>query len=468
MALRKVFHPRNFHFKRPSLARILLTATGIVTFSSALAVSTLFESKNGAAEPLHYNEFWRQERYEDFQGWTRNGIALHGTGSNVSLLLAPGTLADCNADVIAGGTVQYDHQAGLCLGHDPYEPGTYGQHHSNYYNGGDFYFGTLTSPIHVPHQPITTLIPSWNASTPPNTWLELQLRVRQGEHWSKWYSMGIWAGKESTITRHTVDQQRDANGTVATDTFTVLGQPANAYQLRVTLFSNTAGLSPVLWRVYAIASADAEHPAEPFLSSDEEAWGMDLEVPQHSQMLAAYSTPTPYGQGNVWCSPTSLSMLLAYWAEVLHRPDLLERVPTMAAHVYDATYEGTGNWPFNMAYAAEFNLRAYITRMYSFNQVEKWIQAGVPLAISISYGTHQLPNSPIPSTPAGHLLVVRGFTANGDVITNDPVASTNEAVQITYNRYDLAQAWLNGSHGLVYVVYPENWPVPESDQSLCW
>jgi hypothetical protein len=117
---------------------------------------------------------------------------------------------------------------------------------------------------------------------------------------------------------------------------------------------------------------------------------------------------------------------------------------------------------------AEFGLRAFVTRMYSFNQIEQWIQAGVPLAISITYGEHELPNSPIPSTPSGHLLVVRGFAINGDVITNDPAAPTDASVQIIYNRYDLAQVWLNGSHGLVYVIYPENWPVPDSNQSGCW
>ncbi len=461
-----VFRPHFSYFKRASLARKLLATTGTLTFLSALAVANLFEHKHESGEKLHYNEFWSQDRFEDFQDWTRNGVALHGIGSNVSLLLAPGTQTHCTDEVIAEGVVQCDKQAGLCHGHDPHEPGSYHRH--NYYNGGDFYYGTLTSPVHLPKQPITTLIPSWNASTPPGTWLELQVRVRQKEVWSNWYSLGIWAGKNSVITRHSVEEQRDAHGMVATDTFQVNGQPANAYQIRVTLFSVTPGLSPVLWRIYSIASKDGVHPAEPFLSSDEKAWGLDLTVPQYSQMRAEYSSQTAYGRGDSWCSPASVCMMLAYWAEVLQRPDLLQTLPEAAARVYDATYEGTGNWPFTMAYAAEFGLRAYVTRMYSFNQVEKWIQAGIPLAISITYEENKLPNSPILSTPAGHLLVVRGFTTNGDVITNDPAAATDAAVQIIYNRYDLAQAWLTGSHGLVYIVYPENWPLPESKQSGCW
>jgi len=461
------FRPHFSHRKRSWLARMLLTTTGFLTFFSAFAaVANLFAYGDEAEEAQHYNEFWRQDRYEDFLRWRREGVALHGIANNVSLLLAPGTPANCCEAVIADEKAFYDAQEGLCHGRDPYEAGTYHQH--NYYNGGDFYFGSLTSPVQRPKQPITTLISSWNASTPPRTWLELQVRVLQGEQWSKWYSLGIWAGKDSTITRHSVDDQGDANGMVATDTYQVRGQHASAYQVRVTLFSVTPGLSPVLWRIYTIASTDAMHAAEPFLSSDEEAWGLDLTVPQRSQMLPEYRELTAYGRGSDWCSPASICMILAYWAEVLQRPDLQQAIPEAAARIYDATYEGTGNWPFNTAYVAEFGLRAFLTRMYSFNQVEQWIQAGVPLAISITYGEHKLPNSPIPSTPSGHLLIVRGFTTNGDVITNDPAAPTDASVQIIYNRYDLAQVWLNGSHGLVYIIYPENWPVPDSNQLGCW
>jgi hypothetical protein len=462
-----LFRPRTL-FKRSSLARTLLATAGTLSFLSALAATSLFEQHSEPEETHHYNEFWRQERFEDFQSWTRNGVALHGVGSNVSLLLVAHQQATCDdSTLVAGGKVRYDTQAGLCQGQDPYEPRSYKQG-INYYNGGSFYFGTLTSPVHSPQQPITTLIPSWNASTPPGTWLEFQARLLQGDEWSTWYSLGIWAGKESAITRHSVDQQDNARARVSTDTLQVCSQPAKAYQLRISLFSSSAGLSPVLWRVYALASTDAKHAAEPLLSSDEEAWGTDLMVPQYSQMLPAFEKQTSYGKGDGWCSPTSVCMLLGYWSEVLQRPDLRQRIPDVAARVYDATYGGTGNWPFNTAYAAEFDLHAYVTRMYSFIQVEKWIQAGVPLAISIAYEENELPGAPIPRTPDGHLLVVRGFTANGDVITNDPAASSDKQVQIVYNRYDLTQAWLNGSHGLVYIIYPSNWPIPDSHQHRCW
>ena len=74
------------------------------------------------------------------------------------------------------------------------------------------------------------------------------------------------------------------------------------------------------------------------------AWGTTLAVPERSQMVY------PNG-GPVWCSPTSTSMVMAYWSEKLGEPALNRPVPEVAAAVYDVVYRGNGNWPFNTAYA---------------------------------------------------------------------------------------------------------------------
>jgi len=196
-------------------------------------------------------------------------------------------------------------------------------------------------------------------------------------------------------------------------------------------------------------------------------WGTNLPVPQRSQMLKKYKGLGYGGGGEVWCSPTSTSMVMAYWSNVLGQPDLDQSVPDAAAGTYDFTYRGTGNWPFNTGYAAEFGLRAFVTRMYSMSQIEQWIKVGVPIVISVSYKKGQLPGSPIPGT-AGHLLLVRGFAENGDVITNDPAAAGDDGVQITYNRADLEHVWLHGSNGTVYVLYPEDWQTPTVDVLGSW
>jgi hypothetical protein len=58
-------------------------------------------------------------------------------------------------------------------------------------------------------------------------------------------------------------------------------------------------------------------------------------VPARSQMVY------PDG-GEAWCSSTSLSMAMAYWADKTGEKKLDQSVPNVARSTYDHVYEGTG------------------------------------------------------------------------------------------------------------------------------
>lgn len=457
----------------PEIPRALLTLSGcllsrvfIVPLLLAPLVSVV---TTDAATPdilnLQYGELWRQETSTDFKQWTMNGVAIQQAEDHVAAKFTPSRSAlNCSSVAIDGGAASYDVKSGLCAGVDPYPPGSY-EKHLNYYNGSSFYFGTLVSPMHATTEPITTVISSWNAATPAGSWIEGHIRVLQAKTWSHWYILPIWASDFSTIHRHSVDGQTDAAGSVDTDTFHTVGQPATAYQLSYTLLSTSPTGSPSLRRISTIASNEAQH--FPLVPADASVWGKKLPVPQRSQRLKKYRDLGFGGGGEVWCSPTSTSMVMAYWSHVLAQHDLHQTIPDAAAGTYDFTYQGTGNWPFNTAYAARYGLRTFVTRMYSMSQIEQWIKVGVPIVISIAYQEGELPGSPIPSS-TGHLLVVRGFTPRGDVITNDPAAATNAAVEVTYPRAALEQVWQKYSHGTVYIMYPEEWPTPTVDKLGSW
>ena len=47
-----------------------------------------------------------------------------------------------------------------------------------------------------------------------------------------------------------------------------------------------------------------------------------------------------------------------------------------AMHTYDAHVQGTGNWPFNAAYAASSGLDADVTQLHSLAEAEQFISAG--------------------------------------------------------------------------------------------
>jgi hypothetical protein len=130
-----------------------------------------------------------------------------------------------------------------------------------------------------------------------------------------------------------------------------------------------------------------------------------------------------------------------------------------ARHVYDYRYDGAGNWPFNTAYAGTLGLDAYVTRLRSLREAERYIKKGIPLAASVAYGSGELDGAPINSTN-GHLMVIRGFTKAGDVIVNDPAASSRRSVRRIYDRSQFENAWIPATGGVVYVMRPPGTPLP--------
>ena len=127
--------------------------------------------------------------------------------------------------------------------------------------------------------------------------------------------------------------------------------------------------------------------------------------------------------------------------------------------MYDPVYDGYGNWSFNTAYAAAQGLDAYVACFDDLAQLESWIAAGVPVVISVAWKPGELTGAPIASS-AGHLLVVAGFDEYGHVIVADPRGEHEHEVRRIYDATQLERAWQNNSAGMVYLVYPPNWPVP--------
>ncbi len=314
---------------------------------------------------------------------------------------------------------------------DPYAPGDY--YGGNFYNGGDFWVGEATSPEMPADFAFTEAIASWNASTPPGSWVETQMRAQLDGRWTKWYNLGIWAAHTTTIQRHSVRLQGDGDGYVGIDTLVLTNKKAqaSAFQIKLRLFSADGVAIPSVRNLSVAYSTGA--PKKPALSAgNTDLWNTLLDVPECSQMVY------PDG-GNVWCSPTSTSMVLGFWG--IMPGDCEPRVRAAVEGVYDWIYDGHGNWPFNTAYAAATGLEGYVARFTSLDQAEAWVAAGVPVVASIAWGKGDLTGAPIPSS-AGHLMVIVGFDASGNPIVNDPAAASNDDVQRTYLRSEFEALWL--------------------------
>ena len=281
--------------------------------------------------------------------------------------------------------------------------------------------------------PFTELIPSWNAITPAGSSLSLEVRVRQAGGWTRWYSFGTWMSEGE---RSSVNGQKDVAGALDTDTLG-LTAPVTAYQYRVTL-RGAAQLSLLAFTTSRKGKAEA-------VASDRTVWGKVLNVPQRSQMIYP-------GGGEVWCSPTSVSMILAFWGVQI-------TVPAAAKATYDKAYDGTGNWSFNVAYAGSLGLQAYVSRLPGLAEAERYVSAGIPLAVSLGWKKGELPGAALPAS-SGHLMVLVGFDASGNPVLNDPAAASNDAVRRSYPRAAFERLWQEHSGGTVYVMAPAGRALP--------
>ena len=328
--------------------------------------------------------------------------------------------------------------------------------------------GSWTSTWVQTRFPFSQLIPSWSADTPAGSWIEVEIQARTAAgRETRWWRMGIWAYGDETIRRTSVNGQSDADGAVETDTFKTRAEKMTAYRARVTLGRSAASsASPILQRIYAVVSDTRSYiPRYPSPRYTDRA--MELSVPRYSQEIHAGEFPEYDGGGEAWCSPTSTEMVVEYWNK---RPTTSElswvgphadpQVDYAARFTYDAAYGGTGNWPFNTAYASRFGLSARVIQLGSLNDAERYILAGVPLVASISHARGALPGFLNNDGTNGHLLVIIGFTASGDVIANDPAATSDATVRRVYGREAFERAWIGGSGGVVYIIATTNTFVP--------
>lgn len=320
--------------------------------------------------------------------------------------------------------------------------------------------GSWTSPWVAPRFELTELIPSWQATTRRNTFIDVHVRGRRPDGTATaWDHAARWTSSERWVDRTTFGTQDGDGHGMDVDTWQSSG--VVAWQVRTDLHRRAGRTGQVrLERLGAVASRVPARSDVP-TSRTGPANGVVLPVPAFSQMVHSGHYPQWGGGGQAWCSPTSVSMVLAFW-DALPDAAAYSWVPGDhpapwvdhgARMSYDHGYDGAGNWAFNTAYAGGLVEEASVTRLPSLRAAERFIAAGVPLVVSIAFDAGELRGAPIGSS-AGHLLVVRGFQADGDVVVNDPAAdpAQGERVRRVYPRGQLEDVWQTASDGLAYVV----------------
>ncbi|MGW7368483.1 peptidase C39 family protein [Streptomyces sp. NPDC054841] len=430
--------------RRAVLTAALAAAAGGTALTSAAPAAAGAPAPSALPGPLVDNRFWTS--HTDWRG-----------GEQAGTRAVPGRRPGLEIAAPAGRTEYPDPHTGTTKAWE---------------------YATWTSPEHHAGVPATEVIASWNARTPPGTWLQTELSGTYSDGTrTPWFVMGRWAAGDGDIRRTSVDDQTDGRSTIWTDTFSV-DDPASglrlaSYRLRLTLH-RTPGtdLTPTVWRVGAMASDIPDRftvPASAPRSAHE------LAVPRYSQNTHVGQYPEYDNGGEAWCSPTSSQMIIEYWGRRPTAEDLSWVDPSFAdpqichaaRSTFDYQYDGCGNWPFNAAYAATYqDMNAVVTRLESLGDLETLVQAGIPAITSQSFLKEELTGAGYGTS--GHLMTVIGFTADGDVIANDPASPSNAAVRRVYRRAEWERIWLrtkrynasgkvvSGTGGVCYLYWPEH------------
>ena len=433
--------------RSPHLSRRTLLGTG-----AAAATALTLGAPSGASAakaPSVRNVTFRAWRGAQLGVGTQSGTALSGG----SLVIASVTGSRSYTDVKTGATATYDT-------------------------------ATWTSPVVDPGHAFTELVASWNATTPDGTWVEVRVRAVADDGTAGWYVLGRWASDDTqdggAINRTSLNGQATAYATVYTDTLAALNDHTlRTWQLEVTLLrpAGTTTLTPSVRLVGAMASGlpgDKKVPASALGAAS--AAAVDLAVPTYSQELHKGHYPEYDNGGEAWCSPTSTAMVVGFWGTgpgpadtAWVSPPLDAVVDHAARNVYDYTYDGCGNWPFNTAYASGFGLEGFVTRLRSLAEAEQFIAAGIPLVASVSFKKGELKGAGYGTN--GHLLVIRGFTSTGDVVVNDPASHLipdDAQVRVVYNREQFENVWVPHSGGIVYVIHPAGAALPAPPAQANW
>lgn len=290
--------------------------------------------------------------------------------------------------------------------------------------------------------PINRAVVSWNVRGPKGARVELLLRAKVvGGEWTPWALMGWWEGGRNGSKK---DQKCDTFD-VDEDTLVLPeGKLADRLQVRAVLTPDPAGAGPVLSALVTTFWKLGQRA--PLGNVKSPAWGKTIEVKPRSQMVEDKAI-----RGSI-CSATSTAQVLAYWG-----------IDYPTAKVCDGVKDYTlgiwGNWPCNTAFAAEADpskiREAYVVKFNGFEEVEPEIAAGRPVIVSHKWQDGDISNAPIPKS-AGHLIVLVGFTADGDCVVNDPAANPekNQEVRRVYKRAELYKTWFERAHGVGYVILP--------------
>lgn len=134
-----------------------------------------------------------------------------------------------------------------------------------------------------------------------------------------------------------------------------------------------------------------------------------MQIPHYLQYDKKWGT-RKYGMGTIsssGCGPTCMAMIISYLTGQIVTPDMTS--DWSMANGYYVAGQGT-SWGFYAGAAKHWNLNSENIGM-DYKKVARELSVGNPVVASMKPGTF---------TKGGHFIVLRGITAEGKILVNDP------------------------------------------------
>lgn len=279
-----------------------------------------------------------------------------------------------------------------------------------------------------PRRPARHLVPAFSAFTSVHYTLRFEVSARAGGTWSPWAGgAAIGAARFEPVA-----ERADALA-AEIDEFRA-SAPVDAIQLRLRVSAaDPRALFAAPWLV-TLSAWDGQAAAPDGRTGGR---GARLAVPAVSQMEADEAIRRRI------CSPASVAMVLAYYGAPVD-------LAALAREIFHPGLDRYGVWPAAIAAAGRRGLAGYLLRFPDWASAAWCLGRGMPVIASVRYGAGELAGAAIPET-TGHLLVLTGWEG-GEVLVNDPAASTAGEVARRYPLDGLRRAWLAGA-GVGYVLF---------------
>lgn len=276
----------------------------------------------------------------------------------------------------------------------------------------------------VAQHPFNHGLPSWNGSVTHNsTGFKVEMRFPYLTGWSPWLTVGYW----KNYIWSNYGATSFAGGMIDYD-YVKLNYFTDKWQFKVTFTRfNTSQASPKIHKLSFYVSDSrttanitqivADNPPQIFIPTN---------------FIYQYGVDPTIG-GSI-CSPTTVAMILASYG-IQVDPYLF------AVTTRDPYFSIFGIWPRAVQHAAEYGLDGAVTRYRTWSEAYSVLANGGRIGMSLGS----------PLYPTGHLVMLAGFTSNGDPIVHDPAKSNGYG--FIFNKTSLSQSWFSKG-GIAYTFYP--------------